>query len=147
MLKEVLDKLLKCSAEMPISILVMNIKGLIPNILPSAVKPIDRTGRAIQSDLTHDRDGNGQESYSQQKQDEKPPMTEEQLEKAMEHLRALPSFKEHRWTVELDLSDNGARFVLVKDNLGTLIRRIPELELWTLPSGDSPRGQLLKRSA
>lgn len=127
--------------------LAMNIKGLIPTIQPSEVKTIERAGRAIQSDSTHDRDGNGQESYSQQNQGEKPPMTEEQLEKAMEHLRALPSFKEHRWTVELDLDDSGARFVLVKDNLGTLIRRIPELELWTLPSDSSPRGQLLKRSA
>ncbi|WP_277578429.1 hypothetical protein [Bdellovibrio svalbardensis] len=124
----------------------MNIKGLIPSIQPSEVRSIDRAGRAIQSDSTHDRDGNGQEAYSQNQQ-EKPPMTEEQLEKAMEHLRALPSFKEHRWTVELDFNEKGARFVLVKDNLGTLIRKIPEAELWTLPSDSSPRGQLLKRAA
>lgn len=125
----------------------MNIKGLIPNILPQEVKAIDRAGRAIQSDSTHDRDANGQESYSQQQQEHKEPMNEEQLEKAMEHLRSLSSFKEHRWTVELEGGEKGSRFVLVKDNLGTLIRRIPELELWTLPSDDSPRGQLLKRSA
>jgi uncharacterized FlaG/YvyC family protein len=123
----------------------MNIKGLIPNIQPSEVKAIDRTGRAIQSDTTHDRDGNGQEAY-QQDQGKRPPMSEEQLENAMEHLRKLPAFKEHRWNVELDESNEG-RFVLVKDNLGTLIRRIPEVELWTLPTDDSPRGQLLKRAA
>lgn len=124
----------------------MNIKGLIPNIQPLDVKAIDRTGRAIQSDSAHDRDANGQETYNQQNNEHKEPMTDEQLEKAMDHLRALPSFKEHRWTVELDIAEDG-RFVLVKDNLGTLIRRIPELELWTLPSDNSPRGQLLKRSA
>ncbi|WP_413586339.1 hypothetical protein [Bdellovibrio sp. HCB274] len=123
----------------------MNIKGLIPNIQPSDVKAVDRTGRAIQSDMAHDREANGQESYQQQ-QNEKPPMTEEQLEASMDHLRKLSAFKEHRWTVELDVTEEG-KFVLVKDNLGTLIRRIPEAELWTLPSDDSPRGQLLKRSA
>ncbi|UYL10059.1 hypothetical protein B9G69_005645 [Bdellovibrio sp. SKB1291214] len=123
----------------------MNIKGLIPNIQPSDVKSIDRTGRAIQSDSAHDRDGNGQEAYQQQ-QDQKPPMTPEQLEASMEHLRKLPAFKEHRWTVELE-DIGGENFVMVRDNLGTLIRKIPESELWTLPSDDSPRGQLLKRSA
>ncbi|WP_413583468.1 hypothetical protein [Bdellovibrio sp. HCB288] len=123
----------------------MNIKGLIPNIQPSDVKSVDRTGRAIQSDMAHDRDANGQESYQQQ-QNQRPPMSEEQLEASMEHLRNLSAFKEHRWTVELEDSE-GEKFVLVKDNLGTLIRRIPEAELWTLPSDDSPRGQLLKRSA
>ncbi|WP_413295288.1 hypothetical protein ACLSU7_09355 [Bdellovibrio sp. HCB185ZH] len=124
----------------------MNIKGLIPNIQPSDVKSIDRTGRAIQSDSAHDRDANGQESYQQQQQEQKPPMSEEQLEASMEHLRKLPAFKEHRWTVELE-DIGGQNFVMVRDNLGTLIRRIPEAELWTLPSDDSPRGQLLKRSA
>jgi len=126
----------------------MNIKGLLPNIPLQNVKAIDRTGRAIQSDTTHDRDANGQEAYSQQNQEQhREPMTEEQLEKAMEHLRALPSFKEHRWTVELITEENGSRFVLVKDNLGTLIRKIPELELWSLPTDQSPRGQLFKKSA
>lgn len=124
----------------------MNIKGLIPNIQPTDVKAIDRTGRAIQSDSTHDRDGNGQEAYQQQQQDQKPPMTDEQLEASMEHLRKLAAFKEHRWTVELE-DEFGVRCVLVKDNLGNLIRRIPEADLWTLPTDDSPRGQLLKRSA
>ncbi|MFM6926880.1 MAG: hypothetical protein ACKOX6_00355 [Bdellovibrio sp.] len=124
----------------------MNIKGLIPNIQPTDVRAIDRTGRAIQSDSSHDRDANGQETYQQQQQDQKPPMTEEQLESSMEHLRKLPAFKEHRWTVELQ-DEDGMRCVLVKDNLGNLIRRIPESDLWTLPTDNSPRGQLLKRSA
>ena len=126
----------------------MNIKGLIPNIQAGDVKAIDRTGKAIQSDTAHDRDANGQQSYGEHQQNEKrEPMSDEQIEKALEHLRNLPSFKEHRWTAELDGEEPGARSVLVKDNLGTLIRRIPELELWTLPSDNSPRGQLLKRSA
>ncbi|WP_347356216.1 hypothetical protein [Bdellovibrio sp.] len=125
----------------------MNIKGLISNILPNnEVRSVETIGKTIKSDSTHDRDANGQEQYQSQEQPQREPMTEEQLEKSMEHLRNLPAMKEHKWSVELEVTESG-RFVLVKDNLGTLIRRIPELELWTLPTDDSPRGQLLKRSA
>jgi uncharacterized FlaG/YvyC family protein len=126
----------------------MNIKGFISNIIPNNdIKSVETIGKTIKSDTTHDRDANGQESYQQNPgQQERPPMTDEQLEKAMEHLRKLPATKEHKWTIELENKDE-ARFVLVKDNLGTVIRRIPELDLWTLPTDDSPRGQLLKRSA
>ena len=125
----------------------MNIKGLISNILPNnEVRPVERAGQSIKSEMTHDRDANGQDFSGGQQQQHREPMTPEQLEKAMEHLRNLAPFKEHKWSVELD-SSSEERSVIVKDNLGNLIRRIPELELWTLPSDDSPRGQLLKRSA
>lgn len=124
----------------------MNIKGLIPNITPDTkVRSVESIGKTIKSDEAHDRDANGQETYSDQ-QDRREPMNDEQLEKAMEHLQSLPAFKEHKWTVHLEVEESG-KFVVVKDNLGTVIRRIPELELWTLPSDNSPRGQLLKRSA
>lgn len=124
----------------------MNIKGFFSNIVPTEVRSIDRAGRAIQSDQTNDRDANGQETYSQNKEQQHPPMSDEQLEKAMEHLRNLSATKEHKWTIHLETRDN-SKFVIVKDNLGNVIRRIPELELWSLPTDDSPRGQLLKRSA
>lgn len=126
----------------------MNIKGFISNIIPNNdVRSVENIGKTIKSDTTHDRDANGQEAYQQQNQGEQhPPMSDEQLEKAMEHLRKLPATKEHKWTIELETKDD-SKFVLVKDNLGTIIRRIPEADLWTLPSDDSPRGQLLKRSA
>ncbi|WP_415062215.1 hypothetical protein [Bdellovibrio sp.] len=124
----------------------MNIKGFIPNILPNTeVRSVETIGKTIKSDETHDRDANGQETYSGQQQ-QREPMTEEQLERAMEHLRSLPAMKEHKWTVHLE-NEDGVRFVIVKDNLGAVIRRIPELELWSLPTDNSPRGQLLKRSA
>ena len=126
----------------------MNIKGFISNIIPNNdVRSVENIGKTIKSDTTHDRDANGQEAYQQQNQGEQhPPMSDEQLEKAMEHLRKLPATKEHKWTIELEVKED-LKFVLVKDNLGTIIRRIPEADLWTLPSDDSPRGQLLKRSA
>lgn len=126
----------------------MNIKGFAPNILGiNDLRSVENIGKAIKSDSTHDRDANGQQTYEQNQQEQHPPMSQEQLEAAMEHLRNLPAIKEHKWTVHLDASHEHQRYVIVKDNLGNTIRRIPEVELWTLPASDSPRGQLLKRAA
>ena len=44
--------------------------------MPTEVRSIDRAGRAIQSDQTNDRDANGQEAYSQNQQQQHPPMTD-----------------------------------------------------------------------
>ncbi|MCK6599966.1 MAG: hypothetical protein L6Q37_16495 [Bdellovibrionaceae bacterium] len=124
----------------------MNIKSVIPNNLISPIKTLDKVDRMIKSDSTHDRDANGQQAYDQnQKQHE--PMTEEQLKEAMEHLKNLPFVKEHKWQIQLVVED-AKRYVLVKDNLGEVIRRFPEIDLWTLPVDlEDRRGQLLKKSA
>ncbi|MGZ3769190.1 MAG: flagellar protein FlaG [Bdellovibrio sp.] len=127
----------------------MNIKGLISNILPNReIRSVESIGKTIKSDQTNDRDANGQQAYGegQQQEQHREPMSDEQLEQAMNHLRNLPAVKEHKWTVHLE-NNGDKRFVIVKDNLGNVIRRIPELELWSLPTDDSHRGQLLKRSA
>jgi hypothetical protein len=55
--------------------------------------------------------------------------------------------KEHKWTVEL-LIENNRKFVLIKDNLMNVIRKIPELDLWTLPLNETAaKGNLLKKTA
>lgn len=126
----------------------MNIKGLLGNILPtSPIRPASKTEKAIKSDSTSDRDANGQQAGGGEQQ-HREPMTDEQIQKALEQLRNLPAIKEHHWTVELMLIEN-KKFALVKDTNGTVIRRIPELDLWTLPQGNEPgaKGQLLKKSA
>lgn len=124
----------------------MNIKGLLGNILPTTpVKAPGKIERAIKSDSTSDRDANGQQSGEQQQHRE--PMSEEQLQKALEQLRNLPAVKEHDWVVELTLVES-KKFVFIKDHEGTIIRRIPELELWTLPQNPQPgKGQLFKKTA
>jgi uncharacterized FlaG/YvyC family protein len=123
----------------------MNIKGLLGNILPiSPIKP-GKTDKAIKSDSTSDRDANGQQAGQEQQHRE--PMSEEQLQKALEHLRNLSGVKEHNWEVELSVIEN-RKFVIVKDINGTIIRRIPELDLWTLQPDSQPgKGQLLKKTA
>lgn len=126
----------------------MNIKGLVPNLVStSEVRKTDSIGKTIHSDSANDRDANGQEGYQQQGQQQNP-MSEDELNRALEHLQKLSAFKEHKWQVEIDgIPGTGECFVLVTDNLGTLIRKIPESDLRTLPVDDSPRGQLLKRTA
>lgn len=124
----------------------MNIKGLLGNAVTTSVRPTERVERSIKSDMSHDRDANGQQT-SDQNQKHNEPMTEEMLEQSMEHLRQLPAIKEHNWTVEL-LIENGRKFVVVKDSFLTVIRRIPELEMWTLPlDAGANKGNLLKKTA
>lgn len=114
--------------------------------MTSPVRPIEKIERGIKSDASHDRDANGQQSFDQD-QEKHGPMSDEQLQKAVLHLQQLPAVKEHKWTVEL-LIENSKKFILIKDNLGTPIRKIPELELWTLPLTDeTSKGHLLKKTA
>jgi hypothetical protein len=125
----------------------MNIKGLLGNMIPTLpISATARADRAIKSDSTSDRDANGQQAGGGEQQ-HREPMTEEQIEKAMEHLRSIPGVKDHGWEVELSVIEN-KKFIIVKDTNGTIIRRIPELDLWTLQPDSQPgKGQLLKKTA
>jgi len=125
----------------------MNIKGLLANILPTTpISSSARAEKAIKSDSTSDRDANGQQAGGGEEQ-QREPMSDEQLEKALEQLRNLSGVKEHHWKVELCIIEN-KKFVLVKDINDQIIRRIPELELWTLRSDSQQgKGQLLKKTA
>lgn len=124
----------------------MNIKSLVGNIPTIPVRPVDKLERTIKSDNTQDRDANGQQMFDDQKK-QREPMSEEQVEKCLEHLQNLPAVKENNWTIELSEIE-GRRFVLVKDSSGQLIRKFPEADLWTLPTDlEDPRGQLLKKTA
>ncbi|HEY8272489.1 MAG TPA: hypothetical protein VIG33_16470 [Pseudobdellovibrionaceae bacterium] len=125
----------------------MNIKGLLGNILPTnPIRLIQKTEKTIKSDSTSDRDANGQQAGGGEQQ-QREPMTEEQLNKALEQVRNLSGVKEHNWSVELSVIEN-RRFVVVKDISGNIIRRIPELDLWTLPEGnESGKGQIFKKTA
>ena len=112
----------------------------------SPVRPAEKTERAIKSDSTTDRDANGQQAGGGEQQQHEP-MTDEQLQKALEQLRNLPGVKDHNWSVELAVIET-KKFAIVKDVKGTIIRRIPELDLWTLPTGSEPgKGQIFKKSA
>lgn len=124
----------------------MNIKGLLGNTPSLPVHPVDRLTRAIKSDTAHDRDANGQQAFDQNQKDQSP-MSDEQIQKSIEHLKNLPFVKEHNWTIQL-IEENGKKFVIVQETGGAIVRRIPEVDLWTLPLDfNDLKGQLLRKTA
>ena len=127
----------------------MDIKAALNSIMPISVRSKDPTSKAIKSGNTTDRDANGQSGYQQQKQ-QHPPMSEEQFKKALEHIAEIPAVKEHSLVAE-PIEQDGKRFVLLKEPSGKIIRRIPEVELWSLPvfKENEPhgKGQLLSKTA
>lgn len=129
----------------------MNIKGLFGQMITTPIRNGDGTSvskaeKSIKADESHERDANGQQAFSDN-QREKEPMSDEQFEQAIELMQNLPSVKEHNWKIEKRI-ENDRRFLVVLDNLGHVVRRIPEAELWTLPfDKDARTGQLLKKSA
>jgi uncharacterized FlaG/YvyC family protein len=130
----------------------MDIKTALNAILPlSQQKAKLSVDKSIKAGNTTDRDANGQTSYDQnQQQQQHPPMTDEQLEKALKHLKEFPAIKEHNLSLEV-IEHEGKRVVLLKEPSGKILRRIPEAELWTLPvmsqSDPKPKGQLLRKTA
>ncbi len=126
----------------------MNIKGMISNILPNQVPVIEKVGRDIKSDSSHDRDANGQQTRDEEQKKKRRPMSEVEFSVSLEKLGNLSHFKEHHWSLEVETDASGVRFVIVKDNLGTAIRRIPELELWDLSLEEQDRkGHLIRKTA
>ena len=127
----------------------MDIKNALNAILPLQLRAKTATDRTIKAGNATDRDANGQMAYDQN-QNNHEPMTEEQLKKAMQALKDFPAIKEHNLSVELvELEEK--KFVLLKEPNGKLIRKIPEAELWTLPSmkdsDPDKKGQLLRKIA
>jgi hypothetical protein len=75
------------------------------------------------------------------------PMSDEQFQKALEHLRGLQVVKDNHLEV-VEMVSEGKRIVILKEPGGKIIRRINESELWTLQAvKDYEKGQFLSRSA
>ncbi|MFN7824290.1 MAG: hypothetical protein ACK5P6_02910 [Pseudobdellovibrionaceae bacterium] len=127
----------------------MDIKNALNAVLPIQVRSKDPTEKTLKMGNTTDRDGHGQQQWSNQKEQEHPPMSEEQFQKALQFLRELPAVKDHHLEVSFELKD-GKRVVYLKEPDGKLLRRILEAELWTLQimkDPDSKKGQLLSKTA
>ncbi len=116
--------------------------------MPSA-RETDKTvapEKAIKSDSTTDRDANGQQAGGGEEQ-RREPMSDEQFEKALAHLRGLPVVKDHNLEVDVQ-NQNEKRFILLKEPTGKVVRRIPEAELWSLLRvKPNEKGQILRKSA
>lgn len=124
----------------------MDVRNVLGSLIPTNITKKDPTDKIIKSDSTTERDGNGQMPFGDG-QDQKPPMSEEQLKKAVEHLASHAAVKENNLSVELVKID-GKNFVLIKEPSGKIVRRIPEIDLWTLKDvQENEKGQLLRRTA
>lgn len=125
----------------------MDIKGVLKAVLPLDIRSKKSVEKTIQTGSTTDRDANGQMFQEQQQEKEHPPMTEEQLQKALEHLKTLSVVKDHNLTIQL-VQVEGKNFVHIQEPSGKIVRRIPEQELWSLQVvKDTEKGQLLRKTA
>lgn len=127
----------------------MDIKNALNSILPPQVRSTVPTEKPIKSESATDRDANGQQQFSQNHDEKRGPMSDEQYEEAIQHLRSMPGVVEHGFVIEKEIID-GRRFVLVKESSGKVIKKISESELWTLPhftEGEKPKGQILRKTA
>lgn len=124
----------------------MDIKNALNAVIPLSLRAKDKVEKTIKSDSTTERDGNGQMPFGQEQQ-QREPMTEEQLKKAIEHIRALSVVKDHGLLVEL-IQLESKRFILLKEPSGKIVRRIHEAELWSLLEvQDGQKGSVLNKSA
>ena len=126
----------------------MDIKGALNQVIPLQLRAKDNVQKAIKSDSATDRDANGQQAFGDPKGDQHHgPMSDEQLQKAIEHLKSLSVVKDNALVVEL-IQVQEKKFVVLKEPNGKVIRRIPESELWSLKAmEEDKRGQILNKSA
>lgn len=125
----------------------MNIKGL--NSLAIPVVP-RKDEKQIKSDgSTHDRDAQGQ-YFHQKKEKKKDKMTDEQFDSALALLNKKGFMTEMSWTAK-KIENEEIKFAQVTSATGEVIRTISEFDMWDVfsdeSSGDSKKGQLLKRTA
>lgn len=124
----------------------MDLKGIGKPVGPLPIQPRERVERSISSERTLDREGNGQAAYGDGGE-KHPPMSEEQFQRALQHLRDLSVVKENNLEV-VEQSSDGRRVVIIRETNGKIIRRIYEAELWTLQAvKDHDKGQLLSKAA
>lgn len=92
--------------------------------MPADIKKIERRA----ADSSADREPANQ---GDQQPERKPKMTKEQLEQVAEHLRSLSGIKDNGLMVRIETND-GVSVVFVEDATGKVVRRFPEIELWSL---------------
>jgi len=110
----------------------------------SGVKRTPESGLKLNS--TSDRDGNGQTPRGR-----KSPLrdlSQEELEFAVKKLESMSPVLEHKWQIELLQEPDKTPEILVRDNLGNIIKRISTYEIQSLLETPVPhKGQILKKSA
>ena len=104
----------------------MDIKKAVSAIIPTQVERVARVERSIKTDSTTDRDANGQQAQGGSDQN-KEPLSNEEMEKVLEYLKNLTVVKDHQLQVLLVMREK-KKFVLDKiSNTKAKTYRLPLL--------------------
>ncbi len=124
----------------------MDIKGLNKIHNPFLTNKVGKIEKGIVTDNATEREGNGQAATGGDSGQHEP-MSEEEFQCALEHLKKHSIFKEHNLEIQITLNGN-KRIVILLEPSGKILRRITETELRTLQlSKENEKGQLLSKSA
>jgi len=125
----------------------MDIKNVFKVSSIGFLRSIKKTpSSGLKLDSTSDRDGNGQSSH--QRAHSPRDLTQEELDYAVQKLKAMGPVLEHKWQIKLVQSPGAPPEIHVLDNLGNILKRISHAEILSLLETPSPhKGQILKKSA
>lgn len=123
----------------------MNVKTVINDTM--AVDRLNKpdSAKTVKTENSSpDRDADGRRQQGEEHPRRQ--LNEEELQAAIENLKALEGVKKNNLTIELH-ENEGIKVVFIKDNQGKIVRRIPELDLWPLLlEKDKQTGQLLDKA-
>jgi uncharacterized FlaG/YvyC family protein len=121
----------------------MNIKGLSNNLIPiDFAKKTDFRKTQNTPDREPQQGGGGDKPPEQHR------FTDEELQDALKLLKELPGIKENNLSFRVERNEERV-VVYVEDYTGKIIRRIPDMELWSLLKNrqqNSTRGNLLNKA-
>ncbi|MCC7404330.1 MAG: hypothetical protein IT288_08025 [Bdellovibrionales bacterium] len=123
----------------------MNVKSILPQlpILEGRVKAEDK--RDLTLDESRDRDPNGRQERGGEQHPQRP-MTEEELKKVLEIIKALPGISASSLRVKLTVQE-GHSIVVVEGPQGEVVRRLAEADLWQiLLHQEKKTGQILDKA-
>lgn len=122
----------------------MNIKGLVNNVLPFAVKKKEEPKTQSAFDADNDKEGNGQSAGEGDQRRRN--LSPEEIADAIKFLQNMNGVKENGLTVRAETND-GITIVFIEDRDGKIVRRIPESDLSMLTGNkDRKTGTLLNKA-
>lgn len=122
----------------------MDIKSVLRSSWPFNVQSVPKVDKRARTDETGDREANGQSQQEQPKS--KRNLSPEELKDAIVFLENLDGVKLNNLKVRLVVLD-GVSVVYIEDQLGKVVRRIPESELSQLTQNRQQKsGHLLNKA-
>ena len=118
----------------------MNIKSIANNLIPFDIKKVTRT----KAEASSDRDADGKRDQNSGRSPRRN-LSEDELTAAIKYLKELKGIKDNNLNVRL-VKENNVPVALIEDQLGKVVRRLPETELSMLDTSEKSKGNLLDKS-